>query len=169
MKFYSIFLAFTVAASVFTSCKKDNNTESENITKVVVHLTAPGFDQEFEVVETNGDGVWDSYDEIILPSLTGDINCELHLYDGAEELNAEIESESNAHLFTFKVSGADLNIKPNDSDGNGKPFNLNTLWDAGDASNGSVQIKLHHEPSDKTANEPGGEIDLDVTFVVKIQ
>jgi len=173
MKHTSIFLVILIATLTFFSCKKDDKTEAENITKIVLHFTAPGFDQEFEAKETNGDGVWDSIDEIILPTLTGDITCHIHVYDETQspvvDLTEEIDAESNVHLFTFKVSGADLAIKPDDTDASGKPFNLETLWDAGDVSNGSVQLKLHHEPTDKTATDPGGEIDLDVIFLVKIQ
>ncbi|MFN0036221.1 MAG: hypothetical protein ACKVUS_14250 [Saprospiraceae bacterium] len=169
MKHTSIFLAITVLALAFASCKKDKATELENITKIVVQLSAPGFDEAFEANETNGDGVWDSIDEIVLPALTGDITCQLHVFDGTTDLTGEIKAESAAHIFTFKVSGADLGVKPNDADTNGKPFNLETLWDAGDVSAGSVQIKLHHEPTDKTATDPGGEVDFDVTFVVKVQ
>jgi len=173
MKNTSIFLAISMVALAFSSCKKDDKTEAENITKLVLHFTAPGLDQEFEARETNGDGVWDSIDEIILPAYTGDISCHIHVYDETQspvvDLTEEIEAESNVHIFTLKVLGADLEIKSNDTDANGKPLNLETLWEAGDVSNGSVQVKLHHEPTDKTATDPGGEIDLDVLFLVKIQ
>ncbi|MFN0176114.1 MAG: hypothetical protein ACKVU0_15810 [Saprospiraceae bacterium] len=175
MRVPTFLLMLATTALFFTvGCKKkDDKTSAENITKVVLHLTAPGLDQEFEAKETNGDGVWDSIDEIVVPALTGDINCQIHVYDEtqnpAKDLTEEIEAESSVHLFSFKVSGADLVIKPNDSDSNGNPFNLETLWDAGDVSNGTVQLKLHHEPSNKTAADPGGEIDLDVIFLVKIQ
>ncbi len=173
MKHTTIILAITTLALVFGGCKKDKKTESENITKVVLHLSAPGFDQEFEAKETNGDGVWDSIDAIILPALTGDITCQIYVLDETQnpvaDLSEEIKAESAVHIFTFKVSGADLAVKPNDTDSNGKPFNLETLWDAGDVSTGSVQVKLHHEPTDKTATDPGGEIDFDLTFVVKIR
>lgn len=173
MKYTAISLAIVSAALTFASCKKDDKTESENITKVVVHLTAPGFDQEFEAKETNGDGIWDSIDEIVLPALTGDLTCRIHVYDETQtpvaDLTEEIKAESNAHIFTFKVTGADLQIRSNDMDAAGNPFNLETLWDAGDVSNGTVQIKLFHDPSDKNAVDPGGEVDFDLSFPVKIQ
>ncbi|MDO8365198.1 MAG: hypothetical protein Q7T20_00270 [Saprospiraceae bacterium] len=173
MKNTFILLAFGVALLAFASCKKDSKTAAENITKVVLRLSAPGFEQEFEAKETNGDGIWDSIDEIILPALTGDITCHVHVYDETQspvvDLTEEIEAESTAHMFTFKVSGADLAVKPNDTDASGKAFNLETLWDAGDVSNGSIQVRLHHDPTDKAALDPGGEVDFDVTFVVKIQ
>lgn len=173
MKYSIIFLAITAMAITASSCKKDDKTESENITKVVMHLSAAGFDQEFEAKETNGDGVWDSIDEIVLPAGTNNLNCHIHVYDETQspvlDLTEEIEAESAVHIFTYKISGAELTIKPNDSDSNGKPLNLETLWDTGNASNGTVQVKLHHEPSDKTATDPGGEIDFDVTFPVKVQ
>lgn len=173
MKHTSLLLVFAIAAFSFAGCKKEDKTEAENITKVVLHLTAPGLDKEFEARETNGDGIWDSIDTISIPSLTGDIDCRIHVLDETQspvaDLSGEIEVEGAVHFFSFKVAGADLIVKSNDLDANGLPLNLETLWDAGDVSNGTVQIKLHHEPSDKSAADPGGEIDFDVTFVLKIQ
>mgnify|MGYP006921776552 CR=1 FL=1 len=56
-----LLLAASLAAGVFiTGCKKDDNTtETENITKIVVHLTGitdPAFHGEFNWKDPDGDG-----------------------------------------------------------------------------------------------------------------
>lgn len=173
MKFATLILTLAGLALAFSNCKKDDSTESENITKVKLHFMAAGFEQEFEAAETNGDGIWDTIDEITLPLNTTDIECHVYVFDETqnpvEDLTVQIRAESTAHIFTYNVTGANLSIKPNDADANNLPFNLETLWDTGAFSSGTVQIKLHHEPSDKNAADPGGEIDFDLSFPVKIQ
>ena len=171
MKYSILFIAFAVSMLAVASCdkKEDPKNESENITRVIIQFNAAGLDEAFEAVDNNGDGAWDSVDKIVLPSLTGDIEGHIQVFNGATDLTPEISAENTEHLFWFKPLGADLAIKPNDSDTNGKAFNLKTLWDTGDASNGSVRITLHHTPNDKMGSEPGGEIDLDVTFGIEIQ
>lgn len=169
----SILLLLLAATCTFTACKKDDPAPKKNITRIELRLNTPGFVETFQALDSNNDGTWETIDDLVLPALTGDISCEIRLLDASQtpvaDLTTEVEAESNTHLFTFEVSGADLGIKPNDTAADGKPFNLKTLWDAEEVSNGSVRVRLHHNPSDKSANEPGGEIDLDVMFVVKIQ
>lgn len=162
---------------VFAACKKDKKeTEQENITTVVVHLTATdgSLDQEFEWNDADGPGGNAPDIQTIALAAGKTYTCHLHVYDRsqspAEDITEEIEAESAAHLFVFSVSTANLQIADADTDDNGKPFRLETTWTTGAASSGTVNVVLKHEP-DKSAADPNatGETDFDVTFPVTIQ
>ena len=172
----SLISAGLFAGLFFTACKKDDTTEQENITTIEVHLTGSGgFEQKFFWRDLDGaGGNAPETDTIVIPAQNLDLQCHVHVYDESktplEDITEEIEAESAAHLFTYLVSGANLTVVPDDADTNGAPFNLETVWKSGNASDGTVRIRLYHEPADKTdTNNPGGEVDLDVTFPVKIQ
>ncbi|HNG90460.1 MAG TPA: hypothetical protein PK858_09650, partial [Saprospiraceae bacterium] len=125
---------------------------------------------EFKWEDADGDGGnAPTIEDIILAPNTV-YTAYLHVYDGSKEINDEIEAESNSHLFTFTVTGANVNIGALTKDGNGQPFGIGSTWTTGVASIGSVNIKLYHEPTDKNNTaSPGGEIDLDITMPLKVQ
>lgn len=163
---------FLTAALLVAGCKKDSeNTEQEQITKVIVHLTGTNgsvFNEEFEAEDTDGDGLWNTIAILDIPANTS-FSAHIHAVDGTTELDDEIEAESNDHLFTYAVTGANLIVSDLTPDSNGKPFGIESTWMSGAASTGTVRIRLHHEPTDKTAADPGGEIDLEVLFPVVVQ
>ncbi len=177
MKLRNWLLAGLLAGLFFASCKKDDNTtEQENITTIEVHLTGTGgFEDKFFWRDLDGSGgSAPEIDTIVIPAQNLDLNCHIHVYDESknpvEDITEEIEEENTDHLFTYLITGANLTVVPDDVDNDGAPFNLETVWKSGAASTGTVRIRLFHEPSDKTdTNNPGGEVDLDVTFPVKIQ
>lgn len=166
--------AFMLGTAVLIGgCKKDEETEQENITKIIVHLTAAGFDKEFEWADRDGaGGNAPVIDTIVVPANT-QFDAHLHVYDESKspvvDLSEEIEGESTAHLFVYKSSVTGLSVSDLDKDSNGNPFGIESVWSTGAAGTGSVRITLHHEPTDKNAAEPGGEVDFDVTFPVKVQ
>ncbi|MCE7921703.1 MAG: hypothetical protein DYG98_01485 [Haliscomenobacteraceae bacterium CHB4] len=167
-------LLLLLAASItllFSACKKDEATEQELITKVVVHLTGTGsslFNEEFEAEDPDGDGVWNTIPSLDIPANTV-FDVHIHVYDSNEEIDDEIEAESNEHLFTYKVTGANLTVGDLSTDDNGAPFGIDSRWTSATASAGTVRIQLIHEPIDKNAADPGGEVDFEVTFPVQIQ
>lgn len=170
-----IFLgALTLGATLFfPACKKDEETAEENITTIEVHLTGPGFDRKFYWNDTDADGVANTLDTIALPPLTGNIQAHLHVYDRSVspeiDLTEEIEAESNDHLFVYATATAGLTISNLNTDANGKPFGITSTWATDQPGTGSLNIKLYHEPTDKTStSNPGGDVDFDVTFPVKI-
>lgn len=167
----TLLLALLAQTLFFTACKDGgDDTLEENITKVEVHLKGGGLDKEFKWEDADGDGgnAPTIEDIVILPNVV--YTAHIHVYDGANEITSEIEDESNDHLFTFTVTGANLTVGDLNTDGNGKPFGLDSKWTAGAASTGSVNIKLFHEPTNKANSAaPGGDVDFDVVFPVKIQ
>jgi len=171
--FFSLLLIGFCALSLITACKKDNQTEQEFITKIVVHLSGAGFDKEFVWQDRDGDGgVAPLIDTISIPANV-QLSASLHVYDESQtpvnNVTEEIMAENTVHLFVYKNSVAGLTISDLNTDNDGKPFGLESKWTTTTASSGLVEILLHHEPIDKTAAEPGGEIDFDVAFPVKVK
>jgi hypothetical protein len=171
----SLLLLVAVAATLFTAgCKKDDATSGEVITKVVVHLTGIGnnFDQEFEAEDSDGDGVFNSIDTINLTAAEA-YKCHLHVYDETktpvEDITEEIEEESNDHLFVFTPAFTGLEVSNLNTDGNGAPFGLESIWVTALVGTGTIKIALHHEPTDKNAADPGGDVDFEVSFPVIVQ
>ena len=168
-------LLLLAAASVIffiAGCKKgDTGTEQEQITKVVVHLTGTGgstFNEEFEAEDPDGDGVWNTIPSLDIPANTV-FDVHIHVYDGAEEIDDEIEAESTEHLFVYKVTGVNVSVSDFNTDSNGAAFGSDTKWTTAAASAGTVKIQLIHEPTSKNTADPGGEVDFEVTFPVEVQ
>jgi hypothetical protein len=172
LHFQNLLLLLAASLTLFIAgCKKDDPTPQELITKVVVHLVGTGgssFNTEFEAEDPDGDGIWNTIPSLDIPANTV-FNVQVHVYDGDTEIDDEIEAESNEHLFVYKVTGANIVVSDLNTDGNGEAFGIDSKWTSGAASTGSVQIQLIHEPTDKNAADPGGEIDFDVTFPVRVQ
>lgn len=169
----TILLLLTLTTSLFTvGCDKgDDPTPQELITKVVVHLTGTNgstFNQEFEAEDPEGDGIWNNIPSITIPASTT-FDVHIHVYDGATEIDGEIEDESTAHLFVYKITGANLVVSDLNPDTEGQPLGIDSKWVSTASSTGTVRIQLIHEPTDKNAADPGGEVDFEVTFPVVIQ
>ncbi|MEY3241578.1 MAG: hypothetical protein RIR11_3017 [Bacteroidota bacterium] len=156
------------------SCKKDDKTAEENITTIEVHITGAGFDKKFFWNDTDGDGVANSIDSIVIPPNVSNLKGHLHVYDRTVtpeiDLTEEIEGENKEHLFVYNVNLGSLVIKDLNTDDDGKPFGITSVWATQAAGTGTVNIKLYHEPTDKNnAANPGGDVDFDVTFPVVIR
>ena len=174
----TLFVLFATTSSLFfAACDNndDDETEQENITTVQVHLVGAGIDQEFEWSDLDGPGGNNPViDTIVVPAMTSDISSHIHVYDRSKtpevDITEEIEEESLEHLFTYAITGANVSITYDDTDANGKPLGIKTIWTSFGASTGTIRIILFHEPSNKdNLSDPGGEADFDVTFPVKIQ
>jgi hypothetical protein len=172
------FLLILGAGVLLTAgCKKDEKgTEQETITTIVLHFTGAGLDQEFEWSDTDGDGGnAPNIQEIVLPALSTNINCHVYVYDKSKnpvaDITEEIEEESNEHLLVYRPDAAlGVTWNYNDTDGNGKPLGVQTRWNTTAPATGKLRVTLYHEPGTKDdLNNPGGEVDFDVEFPVKIQ
>ncbi|MCC6459274.1 MAG: hypothetical protein IT260_02310 [Saprospiraceae bacterium] len=173
---YFALLALLLSGLTIVGCKKDNTTEQETITTIVVHLTATdgSFNQEFEWNDLDGDGgEAPSIDEIVLPA-NKTFHAHVHFYDRSKlpgtDITEEVESENAEHLLVYTLAGANLTIVADDTDDNGKPFRLKTSWTTGAASTGTVKVVLRHEPDKNAANpDTTGEVDAEAEFVVKVE
>lgn len=177
-KFASIITGAAVLTLVLfnSACDRESGPAvEENITTIVVHLTGANFDKEFTWEDTDGDGVANTLDTITVPASTGNLACHLHVYDRSAtpeiDLSEEIEGESTEHLFVYTVNPANLvTVGSLNTDTNNAPFGIESLWQTGTAGSGTVNLKLYHEPTNKNDSaNPGGTVDFDVTFPVKVQ
>lgn len=176
MNYKILVLILLDPALTLPACKKDTQTDQENITKVMVHLSGSGgFDKQFAWSDPDGGDTGNaSGDDIIIPAGTTNLQANMLVYDETKtpvaDVTEEIMSENAVHLFTYQLSGTAISaVDYADQDDNGKHFGLKTAWTIG-SGNGSVEIVLHHQPTNKDdLTNPGGEIDFDVTFPVTIQ
>lgn len=173
---HSLLLFMLSGLILLNACTDQNLTEQENITTIKLLVTGPGFDQTFTWNDSDGPGGnAPVIDEIVLPASTTGLQCAILVSDESQspavDYTAEISAENTAHLFTWTVSGgASLTITGADQDAYGKPFSQITNWVTGQSSTGFLNVKLYHEPTDKTNSaNPGGEVDFDIAFPVKIQ
>ena len=177
MKKYLFLLLFALTMGFFACGNDDdtNDTEQELITTVVLHFTGPGVDQEFEFEDLDGAGGNNpTTDTIVLPPLTGNLRCRIHVYDRSktpvEDITEEIEAEADEHLFVFNVSGPDMGFVYDDADSNGAPLGIETIWTTDQPSTGNLRVTLYHEPTNKSnLSDPGGDVDVEVTFPVVIK
>lgn len=178
----------TCLGTLFTSCdSKDDpviENEEEVITDVVYQLNPVGGGTAVTLTYSDPDGdgptagtttVSDSlepnttYDGVVLLLNSSDPN-------DVENVTEEVQAESDEHQFFYVTGGAvDLTVAYADVDGNGDPVGIVTELQTGDASTGTLQVILRHEP-DKSAGatignpaNAGGETDIMVTFPITIR
>ena len=175
-------ILFTVL--FLNSCKDDDPidmNDEEVITTLTYTLTPTSGDVvTLSFLDLDGDGGDD-------PIITGGILQSNMSYIGvldlkneaetpAESITEEIEEEALEHQFFFTATGANLTVGYADEDDNGNPLGLVTTLTTGDASSGTIQVVLRHEP-DKSATgvqsgditNAGGETYIEVTFDITLQ
>ncbi|TXF89037.1 type 1 periplasmic binding fold superfamily protein [Neolewinella aurantiaca] len=179
------YLLFAFVLIIFANgCSDDDDpiieNEEEVITRVTWTLTPTDAANEtvaFSFVDADGDG---GNAPVITSTGTMAANA---TYDAVvsfanedEEIDPEIMEEDEEHQVFYPVSsGLNLTLSYEDMDSDGNPIGLLTSVSTGDASTGSVQVILRHEPakgSAATIDNPdaaGGETDVEVTFDVSIQ
>lgn len=164
-----------------SGCSDDPESinEEEVITKITVTLTPAG-----------STPVILSWDDINLNSIvdTGEITStgallankayaatiELLNESADPDISGEVEEEAEDHIFCFEATDADITFSAFDTDSNGQRLGLTSTWTTGDAGEGTVNIKLRHQPGFKTGDCPlpgdpaPGETDIDLTFDIEI-
>jgi hypothetical protein len=185
------FSLLLLASALFTACKKDDvspstppapTNEEELITTVILRMVdnGDGSLKEFEYRDAEGPGGND-------PIITADTLAQGRSYamtvlllnestSPVDTVSNEVLDEAEEHQFFFQVSGADLTVTYNDSDGNGAPIGLSNTALTGAASTGSLRVILRHEPDKSAAGvstgditNAGGETDVEVDLPVVIE
>lgn len=184
------FLSFIcISTLIVTSCSSDDDSsepinEEEVITTLIATLTpTTGANVVLTFRDLDGDGP-NPPQTTVSSALAADMNYEGSLsvlnetQSPAENINAEIEEEKEAHQFFYQVAtGLNIsNLTYVDLDGNGNPVGLNFSFDTGAASSGTMTITLRHEPNKDAAGvsegditNAGGETDLSVSFPLAIE
>lgn len=185
----SYLFALLTAALLFTACGSDDPepvNEEELITTVRVTFTGTGPNEGETVVATfkDLDGAGGNAPEITNPvvlSANGayDVSVEFlnETETPAEDITEEVEEEDEEHqVFVLPSNGLNFIYTYNDKDDNDQPLGLAGSVTTGNASTGTLQILLIHEPNKSatgvSAGDPtnaGGETDISVTFNLNIQ
>ncbi len=178
-QFYIALLSLSV---LFVSCKKEEvetTEENELITRVTLSFKdQTGKEVSFNWIDSNGDGVKDSVDPIVLSS-TNTYEMEVAFYDDtkkpAEDITEEIEEESDSHLVLVKINpSALMNINATDKDSKGLKLGLKNQVRNLSKGKGILKIKLLHQPPvngkaiKDGINEGVGSTDAEVDFDITI-
>ncbi|KYP16482.1 hypothetical protein, partial [Flavihumibacter sp. CACIAM 22H1] len=158
--------------------KENPGNEEELITTVVLSFQEIGTTDAFNVVfrDTDGEGgnPPTSFDEIVLKP-NADYTCSISLLNESvspvENITDEIEEEADDHEFFLLPAGANISITRTDVDSKNLPVGLNSTWETGAASTGTVRVVLKHKPGSKAAGDAvtKGETDIDLNFTAKVQ
>lgn len=197
---YSLVAFMAVSSLVLTTaCNDDDDPKKEDtpelITQAKLTFTPIGGGSTVVVTATDpdGEGVQDiSVDGPI--SLDADKSYELSIAlingladpsDAEYNITAEVEEESDEHMFFFSwtnnvfadpsgngnVDNRDDAVNYNDEDANGLPLGLSTSWTTAAATaSGTFRVMLKHQPDLKNATSTSstGESDLDIEFDIVV-
>lgn len=170
------------------SCKKDDTTpvdnhehdESELITTVQLNFSGKGIsgnDTTFTVSFDDPDGTGGNkptaFDTIRFAA-NKTYTCDLILLDKSKNpvdtISNEVKEEADEHLFFFTPSDKDaLSVTINDKDSKGRNLGLKTSWVTKKATNGTVQVKLMHQPGVKDGTSANGDTDVEIDFPLVIK
>ena len=178
------FLILLMTIGLITSCSDDDNPDPVNEEEVITTLrltlspTGNGTDVVFLSRDADGDGPNApeiSITGVIVESTeySGTIEFLNELESPAEDITEEVEEEADEHQVFYSFNGnAGSTVTYNDADGNGNPLGVMTTFNSGVASTAnSLTIVLKHEPTkpnDGTANDAGGETDVEATFTYNV-
>ena len=174
----SILLLFSIG---FIACEKEDPiipNEEELITtlKLSFQPVGGGSPVEFSFQDLDGDGgnapVITS--GVLAPNTSYTCTLELlnELETPPEDITEEVEEEGDEHQLFYQISDANLSFSYTDQDSKGNPIGIITSSMTGAASTGSLTVILRHQPTkpnDGTADNAGGETDIQVTFDVIIR
>lgn len=173
-------------ALMFTACSKDdsspnqpvNPNEEELITTVELHFTNLADTTQTSVFAfRDPDGPGGStpvqFDTLMLQA-GAQYRVNILLLDesgsAVEDITEEVEEEGADHQFFFTYTAPVSDIVYDDTDVNGDPIGLTTLWTTGVAGSGTVLLELKHQPGVK-APAPGnpnvGDTDISLTWQVQ--
>lgn len=181
-------------ALTLTACKKDDPVpptpggsnpppnEQELITTVILHFESMDGTEHMQFVWRDLDGEGGNAPVIQVEPLTASMVYRMHIElldeskDPPEDITHEVEEEAEEHQFFFLVAGADASFVYDDTDTNGDPVGIATIWTVGGAGSGSLTVILRHEldkgapgVSDGDITNAGGDTDVEVTFPLIIQ
>ena len=186
MKTIKLFSFFALSALIFSSCSSDDDgapqviNEEEVITTMTVTLTSNGTTKTMKITDSDGDGPLDPVLKVDAldanTTYNGTIEFLNELEDPADNITLEVAEEDDEHQ-VFYVPSPELQatIVYNDSDANGDPVGLDFTLTTGDASSGTLNVKLIHLPAKDAAGvsegnpaNAGGETDVEAFFDVDI-
>lgn len=172
----TIILGISALLFIVIGCKKDDEVvkdESENITTVKLVFNNGGSSKTYSWKDLDGDGGNSPIIDTIKLSKNTVDSFSVKVLDESKnpivDITPEILEEKNDHQFFYTVSSALLNTRYLDKDDNGIPVGLQVESSVGNASVGTLQVVLKHQPNVKNGTVAAGETDIDILFPVVIQ
>lgn len=180
-----ISIGIALTGILFSACKKDKEegNDEEVITTMILKLTPTtgGATVQFKYDDPDGPGGSAPTKEVVTLAPNKKYDVEILLLNKtvnpADTISAEVEEESDAHRFYFEpAAGSNITVSDLDTDDNGVPLGLNSVWTATTTATGKIKITLRHYPG----NPPGKAVadlvnssksgtDTEVEFDTKIQ
>lgn len=180
----SIFILLFALIVLAYGCKDDDDpapapppNEEEVITTVILTFTEKGgtATSTFTYRDADGDGgnpptTWEPI--ALDTSKVYELSIALLNESDPDDIDTvtnEILDEADEHLFCFTPTGADVAITITDSDGS-LPLGLESDWDCGATSAGTVKIVLKHQPDgEKDGTCDPGDTDIELDWITTIQ
>ena len=180
-------------ASLVTGCKRDDDDdppvtpppvvpEESTITSLELHFHSIGDVEHKHFAYNDPDGPGGNAPEIHADTLSVDSVYEAEivvLNEGTTpivDLTDVIAADGVTHQVFYQFIGADVVPTYEDTDTNGNPIGMATIWTVGGAGNGNLTVTLRHGPdkgaagvSDGDITNAGGETDIEVTFPIVIE
>lgn len=162
MNLFKSFLLVTLCGTLFlNACKPEAPIAGE---------------EEIDTVRILIDGQtieW-TVDDIVNPTITLEVGktypAEIQFWNlqDNENITTEVKAEADEHLVCYEILDAALVLTNSDTDGM-FPIGLETEWEAGTASSGTLSIELRHQPGVKNGNCTPGDTDVLADFEIVIQ
>lgn len=185
MRFNTKYLLFIFCSGIFClfSCTKDpvppNPNEEELITTLQIHFTdSAGIHSSvnFAFSDPDGPGGYQPvrFDTILLKANSTWLGEIIFLDESktpADTISLEVQEEANDHLVIYDTSGVEISISISDFDSHSPPLplGLQSKWVTKNTGEGTVKIRLKHQPGIKDGTALPGETDAEVLFQVKIE
>lgn len=173
-----------ISAVLISACKKDQNkvdapaqtNNEELITTFIISFYDSAGTQlitkaQFKDIDGEGGNTPTVFDSIRL-NKNSIFNASIILLNESvtptDTISNEVKEESADHIFCFTLSNVNIDIVRTDTDGTYE-LGLKSKWTTGSVSNGSVKIKLKHQPESKNGTCIPGETDIELDFVTIIE
>jgi hypothetical protein len=172
-----------IAGTILSGCRKETVEENDEelITTMVLKFTGPGGSAlEYSFDDPDGPGGTNPVKQTIELAANTRYDVEVQLLNKtanpAEDITEEVDEESDAHRFYFTPTGSNITVSDLNTDANGLPLGIHSVWTTGVAINGKIKVTLRHypgNPPDKAASDPidspksGTDIEVEFDTVVK--
>ncbi len=178
------FLIAILGVATFTSCSDDDSNpvpvnEEEVITTVRLTLTPQGTGTPviFTSTDIDGDGpnvpvATASGELTAFTTYSGTVKVLNEIETPAEDITLEVAEEAEDHQFFYVFSeGSNIEFSYNDTDSDGNPIGIETIFITGEAASGTLNVILRHEAnksadgvSEGLINNAGGATDAEGSF-----
>ncbi|MBC6608627.1 hypothetical protein H8B13_17505 [Hymenobacter sp. BT188] len=178
-------IGLLVAAPFFVSCDDDNdgptpdesNEQITTVRYVLTPTTGTGTPVTVEYRDPDGDGgTAPTIGNLTLApntTYTGRLTLLDETKNPAEDITAEIQDESDEHLFVFTPTGTNVTVTITDRDAKNLPIGLQTQVVTGAANatgtTGSLRVVLRHQPEGKDGTPTPGDTDVEVNFPTAVR